>query len=124
MKALSIRQPWASAIICLGKDIENRTWRTKFRGRVLIHAGKTFDHPGWERLIRLHPTMESLLISSPILAPRGGIIGSVEIVDCTNENIKSKWWEGPPVYGWRLKDPESCQFIPCNGKLSFFDVRV
>ena len=38
MKALSIRQPWAWLILHGGKDIENRTWATKLRGRVLIHA--------------------------------------------------------------------------------------
>ncbi|WP_206002040.1 ASCH domain-containing protein [Paraburkholderia aromaticivorans] len=39
MKALSIRQPWAWLIVKGHKDIENRTWSTRFRGRVLIHAG-------------------------------------------------------------------------------------
>ena len=40
MKALSIRQPWAWLIVNGFKDIENRTWPTKFRGRVLVHASK------------------------------------------------------------------------------------
>jgi hypothetical protein len=41
MIALSIRQPWAQAILTLGKCIENRKWDTEFRGRFLIHAGKS-----------------------------------------------------------------------------------
>lgn len=41
MKALTVKQPWAGLIIAGGKDIENRTWRTSYRGRVLIHAAKT-----------------------------------------------------------------------------------
>jgi hypothetical protein len=36
--ALSIRQPWASLILLAGKDIENRTWETRLRGPILIHA--------------------------------------------------------------------------------------
>lgn len=40
MKALSIRQPWAWLIVHGGKDIENRSWHTKFRGRFLVHAAK------------------------------------------------------------------------------------
>jgi hypothetical protein len=40
MKALSIRQPWAWLIVNGYKDIENRSWATKFRGPVLIHAAK------------------------------------------------------------------------------------
>ena len=39
MKAISVRQPWA-ALIALGvKDIENRVWRTRYRGVILVHAG-------------------------------------------------------------------------------------
>ncbi|MEI3544750.1 MAG: ASCH domain-containing protein [Alphaproteobacteria bacterium] len=40
---LSIRQPWAWLIVNGYKDIENRTWPTHFRGKVLIHAGKKWD---------------------------------------------------------------------------------
>jgi len=38
IKALTIRQPWAFAILNLGKDVENRSWRTRHRGPLLIHA--------------------------------------------------------------------------------------
>lgn len=41
--ALSVRQPWAWAIISGGKTIENRSWTTPYRGPLLIHAGKAFD---------------------------------------------------------------------------------
>lgn len=40
MKALSIRQPWAWAIVNAGKRVENRTWETRYRGPILIHAAK------------------------------------------------------------------------------------
>lgn len=46
MKALSILQPWPWLILHAWKDIENRTWPTRFRGRFLIHAGKGYDHDG------------------------------------------------------------------------------
>ena len=43
MKVITIKQPWAS-LACLGiKDIENRTWATKIRGTVLIHAAQTYQ---------------------------------------------------------------------------------
>ncbi|MCB2188832.1 MAG: ASCH domain-containing protein [Deltaproteobacteria bacterium] len=41
MKCLSIRQPWASLIVAGMKDVENRSWATKYRGPVLIHAAAT-----------------------------------------------------------------------------------
>lgn len=41
MKALSLTQPWANAILHLGKRIENREWRgCSYRGPVLLHAAK------------------------------------------------------------------------------------
>lgn len=38
MKTITVKQPWASLIVEGIKDIENRTWKTNFRGRVLVHA--------------------------------------------------------------------------------------
>ena len=43
MKALSVRQPWAELIVAGLKDVENRTWRTDYRGPVLIHAGMKIE---------------------------------------------------------------------------------
>lgn len=53
MKALSIRQPWAWLIVNGYKSIENRTWNTRIRGTILIHAGKGFDKEGyaWVRAV-------------------------------------------------------------------------
>lgn len=48
MKALSLRQPWAAAVMHLGKRIENRRWNTSFRGEFLIHAAKGMTEREWE----------------------------------------------------------------------------
>jgi hypothetical protein len=40
VKALSIRQPWAWLIVNGQKDIENRCWKTHFRGKIYVHAAK------------------------------------------------------------------------------------
>lgn len=55
MKAISIKQPWASLIAHGIKDVENRTWKCpqEYIGqRVLIHVSKTTDENGWEALTR------------------------------------------------------------------------
>jgi hypothetical protein len=39
MKAITILQPWASLIACNAKQIEIRSWATKYRGEIAIHAG-------------------------------------------------------------------------------------
>ncbi len=49
MKAITLRQPWAWAIINAGRDIENRNWKTHFRGRVAIHAAAGMTHSEYDR---------------------------------------------------------------------------
>jgi hypothetical protein len=42
-RVLTVRQPWASAIIYAGNDVENRTWPTRYRGLLYIHAGMALE---------------------------------------------------------------------------------
>lgn len=131
---ISIRQPWASLILKAGKDIENRTWSTKLRGRVLIHAAKGMTRTEHEdaiafavQAIKADPrnagvtkltTLRELGFAFDELQ-RGGIIGSVEIVDCVSES-KSPWFIGD--YGFVLRDPRPLKFTPYKGALGFFGV--
>jgi len=121
MKALSIRQPWAWLVFHC-KPIENRTWATKFRGRVLIHAAKGMTRGEYAEAINFIATRG---ISLPDGFPdfealeRGGIIGSVEIVDCVSQS-DSPWFTGPQ--GFVLANPEPMPFIPLRGLLGFFEV--
>ena len=113
MKAISILQPYAWLIVTGQKDIENRTWRTGYRGPVLIHAGK--NYPKWEYEQDLghygqYPTRESMI---------GGIVGIATITDCISHS-DSKWFNGP--YGFVLKDARKFDMVPMRGQLSFFDV--
>ena len=100
--ALSIRQPWCHHILCDGKDVENRTWKTNYRGPVLIHASKTTDD---QEFCRIHG------------APLGGIVGIMDIVDCVTA-MDSRWFFGP--YGFVLRNPLPLEFVACRGKLGFF----
>ena len=123
MKALSIRQPWAWLIVHGGKDIENRSWHTKHRGRFLVHASKGMTNKeycdglefamraGDIQLLRDFPTSQEML--------RGGIIGSVELVDSVDTS-DSPWYMGEKAFV--LRDPKPLPFTPLKGRLSFFDV--
>jgi hypothetical protein len=123
MKALSIRAPWWWFILHGGKDIENRDWRTNFRGRVLIHASKWFNlgevAEDSETAIgmMLHRTEGSAGAAITYREMRnlgGHIVGSVEIVDCI-------WFVGR--YGLVLRDPiVFANPFPFKGALSFFEV--
>jgi hypothetical protein len=97
MKCITVKQPWAS-LICSGlKDIENRTWKTSFRGRILIHASQKPDYDiiyTNNKGIREVLEDEGFLYIDDIDAycSVGKIIGSVEIVDCVI-NHESIWAE-------------------------------
>jgi hypothetical protein len=125
MIALSIRQPWASLILLAGKDIENRPWKTRVRGPILIHAAKgmtkreyldAMDFADANGSFRIGHLLDSF---EPDNLPCGGIIGSVNLVDCVYQS-DSPWFQGP--YGFVLQDPKPLKFIPFKGRLGFFDV--
>lgn len=119
---LTVRQPWAWLIIHGGKDIENRSRGIHYRGPVLIHAarGMTEDeyYDAWDYADDIGvevPTMDV------INHQRGGIIGSVEIVDCVSRS-DSPWFCGP--HGFVLRNPQPLPFHPCRGCLGFWKIEL
>jgi len=134
LKALSIRQPWAwlivrpdltapaerAAALAAGhiKDIENRSWPTHFRGRVLIHAGKGMT--GAEYTDAYHFALE-VGIKLPLFneLERGGIVGIATITGCSDDSL-SPWFFGK--FGFDLVDAKPLPFLPCKGQLGFFQV--
>ncbi len=129
--ALSIRQPWAWAIVRAGKDIENRNWPTRYRGPVCIHAAKGMTRGEYDdanSFIQgvLGPRDNDWLMrwlgvcAAPDRLERGGIIGIAEIVDCVSYS-DSPWFFGH--YGFVLRNAQPVDFIPVKGALGFFDWR-
>jgi hypothetical protein len=95
---LTVRQPWASAIFYGGKDVENRSWATAYRGRMWIHAGRvrTRSEPdAWADAQGLWVPEEPL--------PRGVILGNVELVDIVRD--ADSRWALPDQYHWVLRRP-------------------
>jgi len=117
MKALSIRQPWAWLIVQGFKDVENRSWKTSYRGMFLIHAGYIFDQQGYDYV----RNEMGMYLPSQEKFKRGGIIGIGEIVDCVT-NSPSLWFYGP--YGLVLRNVRLLPFMPLPGKPGFFDVEI
>lgn len=124
MKVLTIRQPWATLIIEGYKRFEFRSWKTKYRGEFLIHAGKTIDKEAKERLKKFLP--EEL--------PLGKILGKVSLVDCIkcDDNFKEKClMENSEVYAkstftekyaFEINNIEKFEEpIEASGKLSFWE---
>ena len=114
--ALSVRQPWAWLLVNGYKDIENRTWTASYRGPCLIHAGKTCDQEGYDRVRR---KFKQIKMPEPDEFERGGIVGWVNIKDCVARS-KSKWFNGP--YGFVVDEAGPLRFVPMPGKLKFFKI--
>jgi len=127
MKAITIKQPWATLIAEGYKEYEFRTWKTKYRGDILIHAGKGIDKKAMERFKHLN-----------LEYPVGKIIAKAIITDCVKVddrlrdvlakkdpivykgviNKSSNDWDG---YGFKLENIEKINPIEVNGKLSLWD---
>lgn len=104
IKALSIKQPYPHHIFHDGKDVENRDWRTRGRGWIIVHAGVSKTE--LDKDDDLHQAL-----------PRGGVVGMVRIVDCV-QKMESSWFNGP--YGFVLRDAFPLPLIICKGALGFF----
>lgn len=71
MKVLTIKEPWATLIIDGYKKYEFRSWKTNYRGKILIHAGMSLEKDMLERFKDYN-----------LNCSKGAIIGEAEIVDC------------------------------------------
>jgi hypothetical protein len=108
MRALSIKQPWAELILRGDKDVENRSWRTHHRGPLLIHASRTVDREAMR-----HHGLGSL--------PTGGLVGLVDVIDCTKQ--RSSQWHLEGCFGWYLQRPVRLErLLPMPGRVGFFHV--
>lgn len=126
MKALSVLQPWAHAILRLGKSVENRTWPTRYRGPLLIHAGKSdrcyaAETPAdWRVLYGVE-------LPAPGVVTFGALLGVVDLVDCVEVGRLPpslpgrRWAEGP--WCWVLANPRAFPGpVPYRGAQMLFDV--
>ena len=126
MKTLTIKQPFASLIAEGYKVYEFRTWKTKYRGEILIHAGTGIDKKAMKRFEYLN-----------LDYPSGKIIAKANLVDCVeiDEVMKEKLKEMDPIvyhgainkksekneYGFKLENIEKITPIEVNGALSFWE---
>lgn len=123
MKVLTLKQPWATLVAEGIKKYEFRTWKTNYRGKILIHAGAGIDKKEMEKFKNLN-----------LEYPSKRIIAEVEIADCLelddelNQKIIS---ENNIAYGskirtgyaWKLKNVNKIQSnTQINGKLGLWNI--
>ena len=122
MKAISIRPPWAWAILHANKDIENRTWKTNIQSTIAIHASQTMSRPYYKSAVEaIKKAAPSAKVPPYEAMARGAIVGLVDVVGC-EEHTRSKW-HMPNNYGFVLANPRALREpIPCTGRLNFWEV--
>lgn len=108
--ALTLRQPWASAIVELGKDVENRTWTTPYRGELAIHAGKSVDNNAKE-------VAAGLAVRERL--PSGCVVALVTLTDIVRDSGSE--WARLGNYHWLITDVRPLVVpVPCIGRQSLF----
>lgn len=145
MKLLSVRQPWANLIAMGHKSIETRSWPTKYRGPLAIHAGKkTIDDDGLDLLFAVGVGFSEALIATSKThgVPLGAIVATCVLDDCLPIGPEAggcMWQNGnrlplptgcelkcgdftPGRFAWILKDVKAINPIPWKGALGLPDV--
>ena len=116
MKALSIKQPWASLVAAGFKTVECRTWKTNYRGPLLICSSKG-----------------DVEINDGLIAPGGMALGVVELVDIrpmTKADLEpaylpKEWYKDAlKNLAWHVKKLYEIKPFPVKGKLNLFNVEA
>ncbi len=123
MKVITLKQPWATLVAEGIKKYEFRSWKTNYRGKILIHAGVGIDKEDMKKYKNMNLEFSSRRI-----------IAEVEIEDCleldeelnkkiiNEKNIAygSKYRTG---YAWKLKNIKKININKeINGKLGLWNI--
>jgi hypothetical protein len=118
MKALTLWQPWAHAIVHLGKRIENRRWPPPkyLKGQAFaIHAGKGFDEDSTEELKRFGMLARHV---GRDYFDRGAVVAVARLkgseTDIEKIDGTQRFWFAGPV-GWILTDVRPVRPVVCRG---------
>ena len=121
MKALTLTQPWATLVAIGAKKIETRSWATKYRGPLAIHAAKGMPRSSevacyQNKFLRALQSKYDMLPGRGYrwkdLLPIGAVIAVVELTDCRSTGKTGEFnpdggrgWECPD-WVYRLTDEE------------------
>jgi len=134
MRALTIRQPYATLIMQGVKQFETRSWRTAYRGPLVIHAAANGARIYGDQLRRLEKRLG--LMPTALMGldyPCSAVLGVVELVECLPISPRlidaltprERWlgWYRDGGYVWDLARAGRVRFaepIPCAGRLGLW----
>ena len=117
MKAISLKQPWASFIAIGQKTIETRTWKTNYRGELLIVSSKSKIEKGLPYAGLFNLKLEF-----------GKALAIVNLVDCRpmkkEDEEKAMCPCSPGRYAWILENIRKIEPFPVKGQLGLYDVEI
>jgi len=105
IKAISVKQPYANCIASGKKTIETRTWKTDYRGPLLIVSSK-----------------------KPPIEPAGYAVAIADLVDCRPmvkaDEEKACIGLYPGAYAWVLENTRTVMPFPVKGSMGIYDVTI
>jgi hypothetical protein len=135
VKALTIKQPWATLIALGGKNIETRSWKTNYRGSLLIHAGKTIDKVAC-KMPEIYKVMEDYQYHTGVIIAKCNLVACQKVIEDSgtyaitdgrlmitdNEYDFGDYTVGR--YAWILSNIEVLdKYIPAKGQLSLWEFK-
>lgn len=132
-KALSLKHPWAMLVMAGLKTIETRSWKTHYRGTLLIHNGLKWDDRDEDPVSREFVINGCMFVidgykGPPLPCSPGCILGTVELKDCRPMTKEDEPKAGvscvPGRFAWILEHPQVFDVpVPFKGRLGLFDVQ-
>lgn len=131
IRCISLIQPWATLVAIGAKKYETRSWETKYRGWLAIHASKGFPNDCKE--LCLEEPFRSALFNSGIRTigdiPRGQVLAVVNLTDCITTNqwtppFMSDEFEfgdyGADRFAWKMDDARKVKPFDAKGSLGIW----
>lgn len=111
------------------KDVENRSRRTNFRGRIYVHAGVSLSEIKKKTAVYIMRRLSGRQADHFMIVYHQltlmAIIGEVDIVDCCWEHTYESSWAENHMWQWKLSNPIAYDKpIPYKGRLGFFEVEM
>ncbi len=129
-RVLTVKQPYAGLIVLGLKTLETRSWNTKYRGELVIHASAKPDKVTLDKY--MYDLTTPALVPDAILT-NGAFIGIVNLADCFPQselldryghvNLKTRiysHWDIDNHFAWALENPRIVNFTPAKGKLGIW----